>query len=279
MTRKFECKNCGGHFEADDSQQVECPQCHSDNVDIAHFKMSAKVWKILATVVVVIGLAFAVSKIKWNSASVTPPNKTEERKDTTSEIQNQEYRNETGLQLPPVINVDELVFEEKGYSFSVSVENPPLTKFYYAVLNVYDNKKQIARCENGNFKNIPFSDTDGGRYDIAIIDAATDSVLTSTEKTGFIRQASVNTKMSIGELQAKIDSRDISLQGVGENDYLAPGYVLTFKGLSADAVNIPTTLGEVFDKLENEIWTSVKAISAEYDDMNRIKAIVLFVEE
>ena len=33
MIRKFECKDCKHTFEADDSKEVICPQCQSDNVD------------------------------------------------------------------------------------------------------------------------------------------------------------------------------------------------------------------------------------------------------
>ena len=81
------------------------------------------------------------------------------------------------------------------------------------------------------------------------------------------------------ELQSKINNRDATLMGIGENDYLSPEYTLKLNGLSSDAVNIPSTLGEVFDKLDNEIWESVKVTSLEYDDMNRINKIVLSVKD
>ncbi len=85
--------------------------------------------------------------------------------------------------------------------------------------------------------------------------------------------------MTVAELQARIEKRDETLMGVGENDYLNPGYKLKFVGLPSDAVNVPSTLGEVFDKLDNEIWSSVKVNSLDYDDMNRISMIKLSIKE
>ena len=172
-----------------------------------------------------------------------------------------------------------MTFEDNGYSFEVSIENPPAVKCYVAVLDAYNVKKIITKSNNGKFKDVPFSEADGGCYNIALFDASADTLICSIEKPGFIRQKAVSKRMTVAELQSRIDKRDESLMGVGENDYLNPEYKLKFIGLPGDAVNVPSTLGEVFDKLDNEIWSSVKVKSLDYDDMNRISMINLSIKE
>ena len=277
MIRKFECKNCQNRFEADDAGQVLCPKCNSDNVEYDHFHIPSKVWKIVGSILLILIFGIIASKIDGCKS----PDQTEEfsiGKDSTECVQDSTYLNETGLSLPPVINVGELTFEENGYKFEVTVENQPSSRFYYAIVDPYNSKKIVAKSDDGKFENVPFSEADGGMYDISLYDASADTVICNIQKPGFIKQKAVTKKMTAEELQSKINNRDASLMGVGENDYLSPEYTLKLNGLSSDAVNIPTTLGEVFDKLDNEIWESVKVSSLEYDDMNRINMIVLSVK-
>lgn len=278
MIRKFECRKCQFQFEAEETQQVLCPKCGSDNVEYAHFRIPSKVWKILGIGLVIVILIFFVTKINWKDDEQQEKTPVEER-DSLAVFRDTTYINETGLSLPPVINVGDLTFEENGYRFEVVVDNPPLTKFYYAIVDPYNDKRIVAKSETGTFKDVPYSNADGGVYEVSLFDASADTVICNMEKTGFIKQKPVAKKMTVVELQSMIDNRDISLMGIGENDYLNPDYKMNFVGLSGDAVNVPSTLGEVFDKLENEIWESVKVNSLEYDEMNRIAKIVLSVKE
>ena len=278
MIRKFECRSCKNHFEADDTRQVLCPHCGSDNVEYAKFHIPSIIWKITGAVVILLIVGFAALKIVRNGN--TPKDSAVILNEDTAAVNRATtYIEETGLSLPPVINVGDLKFENNGYTFEVKVENPPSVKFYCAILLPYDNKKVIAKSDDGKFKQVPYSDADGGIFDIALMDTSTDTVICKIDKPGFIKQQAVSNKMAVSELQARINKRDNSLMGVGENDYLSPDYIIKFVGLSSDAVNVPSTLGEVFDKLDNEIWSSVKVNSLEYDDMNRISKIVLSVSE
>lgn len=278
MERKFECHNCNARFDADDARQVQCPKCGSDNVEYAHFHIPSKAWKALCVALAVLFFVVLAINIDWGHSENQGGTDIVE-KDSMAIGRDTAYIKETGLNLPPVINVGELMFEGKGYKFNVTVDNPPMVKFYYAIVDPYNDKNVIAKNENGSFADVPYSNADGGMYEVSLLDASVDTIICSIEKTGFIKQQSVSIKMTTAELQSKIDSRDASLMGVGENDYLNPDYELKLMDLSGDAVNIPSTLGEVFDKLENEIWESVKVNSLEYDDMNRISKIVLSVKE
>ena len=277
MTRKFECKNCGKHFEADDSKMVNCPHCQSDNVEIAGFKISPLVWKVGAAVLALAILVVIFYPTKGKEKEIVEVeeivgagDENAERSDTSEIV--------PGLDIPPTIEVGKMSFEGNGYSFKVTAKNAPVSKTYIAILDPFDNAKRIAKSDDGTFKDVPSSDVEGAFYTIALLDAATDSIICSIEKPGFIKQTAVATKMTVSELQQKIDSRDNSLLGAGENDYLAPDYKLKFVGLPADAVNIPTILAEVTDKLDMETWVSAKVTALDYDDKNRISVITLKVE-
>lgn len=263
MTRAFECKNCKTRFEADDKEMVKCPHCQSDNVEIVSFHISPKLWVIGGGIVLFV-LCIVVGIIICGEEEITtsPGPGTEKKVSVPGE--------------PPTIEINELAFEGKGYTFNIVIQNPPSIKTCFAVINPL-NQSVISKSDDGSFKEVPYSSADGGFYTIVMMDASNDTIITSIDKPGFIKQASVATKMTITELQAKIDSRDVSFLGLGQNDYLSPDLKLKFKGLPADAVNVPTILSEVFEKLDMETWNSVKVTSLDYDNMNRIKTITMEV--
>lgn len=281
MIKKFECKNCKTRFEADDANIVTCPYCQSDNVEYATFHVPSKVWKIVGVFVLFIGVIGGLFLVDWsNLFKSTRKEQSTDSIDSISVVTDSVYLAETGLELPPEIEIGELAFDGDGYSFATNVKNLEITNIYYAVLDPYNEKNVVAKSDDGKFKNVPYSKADGSIYTIAVFDAKNDTILCKKpEVTGFIKQKSVSTKMSVAELQAKIDKRDQSLMGVGENDYLSPDYTLTFVGLPKDAPNKPKNLYDVFEKLDMETWVSVTVSSLDYDDMNRISGITLKVKE
>ena len=262
MIRKFECRNCGHRFEVDDQSQVACPQCNSDNVEFAR---SGKILWIVGGILVVAifgGLwlwkACDTSNYPGNPDDVNP--------------------NDTLIIIPPKVEVGELTFEKDGYAFEAVGENIPVKKFYYAVLT-YDHSEEIARSKDGHFTGVPACEWDSHTYDIAVFDAAADTIICLIDKPGFIKQKSVEECKNAEWIQGLIDQKDLSLLGAGENDYVAPDCKLIFQGLSSDAVNVPTTLSEVLEKLDMEAWTSVRVTAVDCDDMNRIAKIRLKVVE
>ena len=269
MLRKFECKECKTRFEADDAHSVVCPHCQSDNVDYAHFHISAKVWKIIAGCVLG-GL------IVWGIVSpppfICPPpdGPGPDTLDTT--IIDSIY---IGF---PILNIGEPVENEGYYTVDVVVENPGVAKIYYAILDPYNNSHIIAKADKGHFTKIPSSKADGGVYDIAVFDAKEDTIICKKDKPGFIPIVSPpSDRMSKEDLQDSIDARALSLMGKGENNYLASDYTLKFVGLPKDAVSVPTILAEVFEKLDFS-WISVKVVDLKYGKDNRISEITLKVE-
>ena len=270
MIRKFECKNCKFQFEADDQENVVCPHCQSDNVDYVKFNIPSKVYKIGGCVIVLLAVIIALFQIDWGTntedvgtggPTICPP--PPDVNGSGKEV----------FVIPPTVEVEDLSFIDNGYKFKVIVKNRPSGNTYLAIINPINNKI-IGKSDDGEFKGIPYSQADGSYYTIALMNTS-DSILTSIDKPGFIKQVSVSTKMTVEELQKKMDSRDESLLGSGENDYLAPDYKLKFVGLPSDAVNIPKILSEVFEKIDMEVWQSATVTSLEYDDMNRVNKITI----
>ena len=279
MIKKFDCKNCKKQFEADDQGVITCPYCHSDNVEPARFHLpswTGRIGLIIVLVLVVAGAWWLLGKTSFNSDDMDSND--EEILDSLS-TDNDSLDYEYVEDIPPTVDITEPVFDGKYYTVTVKAKNVQKgINFYYVRMNHFGDKKVLQKSEDGHFKDIPYCEEDGSSYDFAIMDANSDTLLsTPTPVTGFIRQVSVSKKMTMQELQALIDKRDPSLYGAGENDYLAPDYKLKFVGLPADAVNIPKILAEVIEKLDMESWQKVSVKSLDYDDMNRIDNITLQV--
>lgn len=277
MVRKFECKQCKTKFEADDRNSVTCPHCHSDNVDYAHFRIPTRVWMGIGCVVLLVGLVWGLSKMD------NPQQDIEQEEPVNNNNEEDSIRNTyvetTGLSLPPEIIVESPVFDGENYSIEAKVKNIQIDKLYFAILDFRNSKKVISKNETGKFKDVPYSEAEGGTYFVAVFDAVADTLICKIDKPGFIKQKAVSTRMTVAELQKKMHARDNSLLGVGENDYLSPDYTLKFVGLPQNAINKPKILYEVFEKLDNEVWESATVVSLEYDDMNRISTITLNVKE
>ena len=82
--------------------------------------------------------------------------------------------------------------------------------------------------------------------------------------------------MTEQQLQALIDNDDMSLYGIHEA--IDPNCKLHFTGLSSETKSIPTTMGEVMEKV-GRMWSSVKVTKLEYNDKNRIVGITMAVQE
>lgn len=269
MIKKFNCKNCNKSFDTDNQDSVICPYCHSDNVEPVSNHIPAIVWKFLISAIVVM-LACCVILIfpsRCGSTMELAPNEVDSI-------------NFSDIEEPPTVIVEQPVFNDNG-KYSVDVRGdylPHGIKFYYVMLSHFEHKV-LQKCEDGHFKNIPYCEEDGHSYDFAIMDAKADTLLcTPMPVTGFIRQVCVSEKMTVNALQSLIDKRDPSLNGAGENDYLSPNYTIKFKGLPSDAVNVPSILAEVTEKLDMDAWQQVTVTNLEYDDMNRISVIFLNVK-
>ena len=279
--RKFECWQCHSRFEADDQNWVECPNCHSDNVDYAHFHLPRGWWKWGVGFVTCAAVVCILLNIDWGAfkkgQQTEPPvfvdpkssSYIHEDSDTIARIEIPD------MKVSPTVNVNgKPEFKDGGYSFTVSVKNaPPQGTFYVVALDHYDHSKVIARSDDGQFTNLVPSEADG-QYDFAVCAVANDSLLCEpAPRAGFKPQKAVAQRLSKEELQRLVDSYDDSLGG-GKNPHISPDCKLVFSGLPADK-KAPANLWEVADMVD--MGQHVTITKVEYDDMNRISTVHLTV--
>jgi len=277
MKRNFECWECHKTFDADDKVWVECPHCHSDNVEYWAINYS-KYIKILGGVIflgaVGMGIYTAADNYKAQEGPSGNDVKVVEIKTIDTSVQ------DTGLivlppmegQLPILSLKGAPEFTGTGYNFSVNIEYAPEEGYKYVILDAFEDNV-IAESKDGKFSNIPYSTAEGGSYRIMVVsEDGTRNLNEPKPIVGFIKQV-VTTKMSAQELQQLLDFGDDSILGVGENEHIAPNYKIEYSNLPKDVMNIPKTLGELYaDKIMTSQW-EVKITSVQYDDMNRISVI------
>jgi len=282
MIKCFECWNCNKTFEADDSVYVECPHCHSDNVEYSTYHFPTWV-KWIMFILVCGGTVYLANHFlsSTSNKTVSPEqnlaNSFQEEGMNIEEkgVVDESIKNEFAT--PSTIKTSKPVSNEGGYSLSVILQNPPSAKVYFAIYKAFGTEELVAISNNGVFSNIPYSESEGGSYRIVAVLNSTDSIIAFLDVPGFIKQVKVSSKMTIPELQEKIDNRDGSLLGVGKNEYLAPDYKLSFEGLSSNS-NLPKVLAEIFEKLDMGTWESISVSKVAYDNLNRICSISIVVQ-
>lgn len=289
VKRKFECWQCRHRFDADDESRVACPNCHSDNVDNAHFHLPKGTWKWTVSALVCAAVAWILLSMDWKCSEnqmTTPkqpviPEESVVIHDPIEESDSDTVSVDLGLKKPPTVNVKETpVYHDGSYSFDVIVENPPSAGSYYVVVLVHNDQHVVARSNDGHFDQVPPSAAEGGIYDFAVCAVANDSLLCEPmPRTGFLPQKSVAVRMTKEQLQELIDTDDNSLCGQGANDFIAPDCKLSFIGLPADVVNVPVNLEEVAEKKDIWKWSSISITNIEYDSMNRISAVTIEIKK
>lgn len=180
--------------------------------------------------------------------------------------------------------VTKATFDKKAnkYNYRVKVRfAPPGSTVTYEILMPFEDKI-VAKSEDGRFSDLePSPDNDGGGcYRVRAI-AKRDGKTVATamrDCTGFIKQRAVSKKLSVAQVQKLVDKRDNSLLGVGENDFFAPNYKMTFTGLDYDDENL-AVMQDVFDHVDLGMWKSVTVTGLKYDEMNRVCEIQLHVKQ
>lgn len=285
MIRKFECKECGNRFSSDDKGQVICPTCGSDNVDYATVHVPYKYISLILCVSLCVAFLFWADfnslfpdKIDINPID-TPTVKadTTNATDETSQAELDTELQGLNITIPPTIKgVEKIKIDDDGnYSFIVKTGHAPEKGYCVQILDVKTNEV-IAKSDNGEFKNIPYS-KNNGRYYAWIVNASTNESLSEkTEITGFVKVESISKKLSIAELQDLIDRQDSSLKG-HDNEYLSPVCKIKYTNLSKDSY-APVDFGEVYEMFQYNTWEAVEVTSVEYDKNNHITSVTLKVK-
>ena len=275
MVKKFECKSCKKHFEADDQHMVVCPHCHSDNVDIDNpRRISGRTWKIILSICSVLLVGCAVFYFHKRNQTPKPTPTTTVCPGGNGSSVGSGYTDQD----PTTVRVSEPMWDNKSmYSVEVTAQIvDDRVKFYYVMLSHF-GQKVLQKNEDGHFSNIPFSNEDGHSYDFAIKDSKTDTLLcVPVEQTGFVKQITIDDdkKMTVEQLQKLIDEQNCSLNGVGENAYLAPDYEIEFTNLPKD-MKKPDSWSEMFELIGFDICQGFTVTNLSYDEKKRINKVTL----
>lgn len=180
--------------------------------------------------------------------------------------------------------VAKATFDKKNnkYNYRVTVCFAPQGSTVTYEMQMPFEDKIVAKSDDGKFTGIgPSPDNDGGgTYRVRAI-ATKDGKTVATAMrvcTGFIKQRAVSKKLTINQVQKLVDKRDNSLLGIGENDFFAPNYKMTFTGLDSDDENL-AVMQDVFDHIDLGMWKSVTVTGLKFDDMNRVCEIQFRVKQ
>ena len=160
------------------------------------------------------------------------------------------------------------------YDLTVKVKNLPQK----AVANfiIYDEltKATVVKCNNGQFKKIP--STESGKYRLSIHwkdSLGYEGLGIDTLITGFkpFEKPKVK-KLEAQELQTLINNCDRQLST--KNKRISPNIVFRFTNIQANEKH-PETIDEIYNKIKFGMWSSVSVSSVEYNDENQVVKITL----
>ena len=254
--RKFECMDCGKSFSFDDKEQAKCPHCGSDNVDYATIHIPYKRIGIVLCVFMVGVLIFKLSGLFQyeNNVDADNPGPYVHPTDSPSISEPDPVDPEIVHLLRPTIKgIDKMELDDDGnYNVAIKIEHAP-EKGYNVILIDVKTDKVVAKSDNGNFKGVPYSKSEG-KYYAQIVKASSEEALSErTEITGFIEVKSISKKLSVNELQDLISKQDPSLLG-HDNEYLSPIYQIRYENLPKN-YEAPDNLADVFEMLDGKcVW-------------------------
>lgn len=266
MIRKFECWNCKTHFEAEDKEWVECPHCHSDNVEYSTFHTPK--WVVYAVpTITVLSIASYFSINYWShrheKQSVVIMGDT--KSDTLVMNANQAYIDEGNI-LEPSISIGEISYndEKNTYSCRFDVAYPPRNPWKLVVMSYYGDK-EISTSDDGVFSDLPYS-KDDGFYRVKLVDANTGELLCEERDfPDFGKQIHIKKPWTVAELQRELNGKN----SLVDNPYIEGHHEVVVVNKPANDTSLTSSLSQVQDLL-HQCGMTAKVLSVEYNDMNQI---------
>lgn len=272
MNRKFECWDCKKTFEADDAKWVECPYCHSDNVEYFHRHIPRKAYYGVLCALLLAGVGYGlyhiVSSSKENKQVTREECKTES--DVIAQKIDSAYLAEGGT-IEPLVSISEIEYNEDNntYKCRFQVDYPPEQPWKIVIMS-YRGNKVIAESENGEFDALPYSQFDGF-YIVRLLDRETNKpLIDDKEFPNFSKQVRISKPWTAAILEKHINGSE----NLTDNIYLADKHeVIILNKPKHDAT--PTgTLREVQTMLK-QCGLHAKVISVEYNDLKQISTAKL----
>ena len=272
--KKFKCVNCRKEFVAEESLDLVCPNCHSDNITIVvNTQWASVVLKVLAGLASVAAGYFIVYFLK--AISVVPITG-----NTAYEPYNEQYTNVVQVpeeddyeQIEQIINEPEVIettFEKPGqedyiYSFLAHCNLAGKKKIIYELMQQYDGEV-IQTSEDGWFRNLQ-PNVNGYYFRVRILDDGRISDLKLV--TGFVpKPQEVTDKMTADEIETLINSQQASMNKSGKIAHDV--YIKVVNDNSEEKFD---NLQDIENQLLYGIWSYIKVVSVGYNDRGQISSI------
>lgn len=274
MIQKFECWNCKCQFSADDKEWVECPHCHSDNVEYSTFHTPK--WVFYAVPATAILCAASYCAFDYLShREVKQEIQLSGDTETESFVQeaNQEYL-EDGNTIEPSISIGEIVYndDDNTYTCRFDVAYPPQKPWNIIIMSYYGDK-EIAKSEDGVFKDLPYS-KDDGFYRVKLVDASTGELLCEERDfPDFGKQINIKKPWTAADLQKAINSKT----SLVDNPYIDSHHEVIVVNKPAGDTSETSSVGQVQDLLQMCGMTA-KVISVEHNNLNQVSLVKISID-
>lgn len=305
--KNFECLNCHHKFEVDDSMEVTCPHCGSENVRPVGKSLSKP---LLFTAVFLVAFAigfFVIKAIKGSDSSIDTGLQTEVSytggggaiADMT-EIQTSDgsvITPEDNTPKNPSIDLQEKKIEKEAekvpvkqpvtiaiistpkadangtYSFAVKAEHLPadVTVSSFTLTDV-SGTNIIATSSDGRFIGVPAS-ADKGQYNLKV-DLSNGEIVTRDRIGGFDKVEKVDNRLQAEELTSLLNSRNKEL-GLGKNPKVIRKPKIIINNTTDANDEQVTLIDDIYSRLEFGSWSSVTVTSVEYDSQGRVNKFAI----
>jgi len=308
MIRKFECLDCHHRFDADDREDVVCPNCSSDNVRYAKKNIAGIIYKTIAFIICCVVSFWGVSFMKKQvatenqdnslvqiSTDVSSSNSSVSMQETLVEEAesnpnpqpeedkkfNEQVQEMKSVPEPVALVVRNIKPDEEGnYSLSVSATHLPdgvsVTK--YNILSVSTNEV-VMSSTSGSFKKVPAS-KEGGVYNINA-ELSNGEIASRDGVTGFDIVEIVDNRMSKEELQDLINKCDKEL-AKGNISKIQRRVKIQIENPRDDNDKMVKIMDDVISNVEFGVWSKVEVTSIGYDGrgiINEVTLRIIYSEE
>lgn len=261
MEKRFECKSCHRQFRADESKEVKCPYCGSDNIDYATSRKN-KWFLFILGIIGILLICLCIKKCDKPGIHEAEETNNSEATETTGYGTKQD-----GI---PTLRLKSSSYNEKDDTYDCVFLVEPRPKQKYKITISERGESPIAESTDGNFKNLPYSNSEG-TYIVRLLDTEKDSVLCELECMEFGRQINIREPWDAKELEKRINAKE----NLVDNPYISSD--LKIKILNNDPRNT-----ESLDKISKIISSVVKrdgfpvsVKSVKHNNQNQISEVEL----
>lgn len=269
MKRKFFCYNCGSKFETYEENVSNCPICGSENITLVN--NNYRLIFLLIVIGFILGFVIFLVYPKLKAKSII-----QSREEVVVDTSKVVLEENIDTLSKPVFSVSEVKLKGTMYHFQVTPGGNSGDELEYALYLQGETEPRFV-SESGVFSNIPPSDYDG-IYILRVTNMRTE-VYADMFLSGFdpivVTPVPKMQQLTKSELQSILNNKDYHPSEIKSK--FATNYKMEFRGL-LEGEPAPDRFEEIFNRIKFA-WNSVQVIHIEYDEDNRIKYLLLKVNQ